>query len=137
MTMFVQTRNKALNNNTALCVVKMPKLSVDGCPSARSLINFSVAVDMLKTWKLVGPCTASAHGMWSCAHWKQWSTGSDGGDGGCSKDLASHHFDWSLNRPPCGKRKSCDLPNHLHLNPSAHVSFCVWFFRVAHVSFAR
>ena len=41
-------------------------------------------VDMLKTWKLVGLCTASAHGTWSYAHWKQSSTGSDGGDGGCS-----------------------------------------------------
>ena len=41
-------------------------------------------VDMLKTWKLVGLCTASAHGTWSYAHWKQSSTSSDGGDGGCS-----------------------------------------------------
>ena len=44
----------------------------------------ALAADMLKTWKLVGLSTASAHGTWSYAHWKQSSTGSDGGDGGCS-----------------------------------------------------
>ena len=44
----------------------------------------ALAADMLKTWKLVGLSTASAHGTWSYAHWKQSSKGSDGGDGGCS-----------------------------------------------------
>ena len=55
-------------------------------------------------------------------------------DGGCSKDLASHHLDWSLSRPPCGKRRSCDLPSHLHLNPSSHVSCLVFDFPDLHLS---
>ena len=59
---------------------------------------------------------------WSLAHWKQSSTGSYGGDGGCS-NVASHQSGWSLNRPPCGKRKGWDPPLQLQLIQNSHVRF--------------
>ena len=81
----------------------------------------------------MGPCTASSHGKWSQAHWKQSSTGSDGGDGGCS-NVASHHSDWSLNGPPCGKEE-WNPSLQLQRIQDSHVRFALDFSGIVHVSF--
>ena len=50
-------------------------------------------------------------------------------------DVASHHSGWSLNRPPCRKRKS----GHHSLSCSwfriSHVSFALGFLETSHVGF--
>jgi hypothetical protein len=50
-------------------------------------------------------------------------------------DVASHHSGWSLNRPPCRKRKSGDPSLSCSWFRISHVRFALEFLETSHVGF--